>query len=162
MRLRSPLLASCALVLAVCALTPLAFATETTRAQYTEMVEPICKTNTKANERILQGVEKEVRQGKLKPAAAKFSKAAAELKKTLGQLRSVPPPPADKARVKEWLGGVKLESELFAAVAKKLDAGQKGAAEHMVALLNSNANKTNNVMLPFEFRYCRLEPSKFT
>jgi alanyl-tRNA synthetase len=139
-----------------------ALAATTTRYEYTTSVEPICKVNTQANERILQGVKQEVRQNKLKPAAAKFAKAASELKKTLNQLRAVSPPPSDKARVKEWLAGVMLKSEMFAAVAKKLDAGQKGAAEHMVALLSSNANKTNVVMLPFELRCCRLEPSRFT
>jgi hypothetical protein len=158
---RLALISTTAILLAL-GLAAVAFAATTTRDEYTASVEPICKVNTQANERILQGVKAEVRQGKLKPAAAKFVKAAAELKKTLNQLRAVSPPPADKARVAEWLAGVKVESELFASVAKKLNAGQKGAAEHMVALLSSNASQTNTVMLPFEFRYCRLEPSKFT
>jgi succinyl-CoA synthetase alpha subunit len=158
---RIALISTAAIVL-VMGLAASAFAATTTRDEYTAAVEPICKVNTQANERILAGVKQEVRQGKLKPAAAKFARAAAELKKTLNQLRAVSPPPADKARVAEWLAGVKLESELFASVAKKLNAGQKGAAEHMVALLSTNASKTNVVMLPFEFRYCRLEPTKFT
>lgn len=139
----------------------MAVAAETTRDEYTAAVEPICKVNTQANERILAGVKQEVRQNKLKPAAASFTKAAAELKKTLNQLRAVPPPPADRARIQEWFDGIKVESELFAAVAQKLNAGQKGAAEHMVAKLTVNASKTNTIVLPFEFRYCRLEPSKF-
>ena len=60
-----------AMVLAVAA-----FAAEVSRDEYEEAAEPICKTSAKANERILSGVRKEVQQGKLKPAATKFSRAS--------------------------------------------------------------------------------------
>jgi hypothetical protein len=61
---------------------------EVTRESYKEAVEPICKTNTQANERILKGVRKDVKQGKLKLAGSKFSKAATALHKTLVQLKA--------------------------------------------------------------------------
>lgn len=137
-------------------------ATETTRDEYTAAVEPICKANAQASERILAGAKGEVRQGKLKPVAAKFSKAAAALGKTLAELRQVPPPTADKARIEGWLKDVKTEQELFTLVAKKLRKGDKNGAERLVVKLSVNANKTNNKMIPFDFRYCRFEPSKFT
>jgi hypothetical protein len=149
------------IVAAILTTAALALAAETTRAEYVAAVEPICRANTKANERILVGVKTEVRQGKLKPAAAQFAKAAAALKQTLAELRAVPQPTADKPRLTRWLGYVKGEAELFVATAPDLKAGQKAAAEHNSTRLTSEANLANNQVLPFEFTYCRAEPSRF-
>jgi hypothetical protein len=139
-----------------------AFAAEVSRDEYKDAAEPICKSNTQANERILAGVRKEVRQGKLKPAAAKFTKASAALKKALKELEGVPRPAADEARLVKWFSYVKIEAELFATAGQKLKAGDKPGAEHIVTKLTQNANKANLEVLPFGFRYCRLEPAKFT
>jgi len=137
-------------------------AAEVTRASYREAVEPICQANTQANERILAGVKQEVRAGKLRSAAARFSRAARSLKKTIGELKAVPPPPADRSRLSRWLGKVSVEAGLFEQVASKLRAGQKGEAEKLVVKLTNNANQANNQVLAFEFDYCRFEPTRFT
>jgi hypothetical protein len=139
-----------------------AFAAEVSRDEYKEAVEPICKTNTKANERILSGVKQEVKAGKLTTAAAKFTKASTELKRTLVELEKVPQPAADGARLTKWFALVKVEAELFGTAGKKLKAGDKAGAERIVNKLSQNANKANLEVLPFSFRYCRLEPAKFT
>jgi hypothetical protein len=137
-------------------------AEELTRESYKAAVEPICQSNIKANERILAGVRKEVQQGKLKTAAAKFSKASKEQSKTLKQLEALPQPAADEARLAKWLGYLKIEAELFEQAGRKLKAGDKPGAEHIFAKLTPNANKANNQVLPFDFRYCRLEPQKLS
>jgi hypothetical protein len=142
-------------------LAAMAFA-DSTREEFKEAAEPICQTSAKANEQILSGVRTEVRQGKLKPAAAKFSKASKEQSKALKQLEALPQPMADEARLASWFGYLKLEAELFEQAGRKLKAGDKSGAEHVFAKLTPNANKANNQVLPFEFRYCRLEPQKFS
>lgn len=142
--------------------TSLAVASEVTRDSYREAVEPICQANTRANERILAGVRGEVQSGKLAPAAGQFSRAATALKKTQRQLAAVAQPPADTARLMKWLGAVKLEASLFERIAAQLRAGQKSAAERTVAKLTSNASQANNQVIPFEFHYCRFDPSRFT
>jgi hypothetical protein len=139
-----------------------AAATEVTRPSYREAVEPICKANTQANEKILGGAKAEVKANKLKPAAVKFTKAAAALKKTYAQLAAVPQPPADTAKLTKWLSDVKAEASLFAATAAKLKAGDKTGAEAMVVRLTHTANLANDAALGFEFQYCRFEPSRFT
>ncbi len=144
------------------AATALALAAVTTRAEYVAAVEPICRANTKANERILKGVRNEVSHNRLKPAAAQFTKAARALKQTLAELRAVPRPPADAARLNKWFTAIGAEAQLFEATAAKLRAGEKGPAERMSILLTAAANKANNQVLGFEFRYCHGEPSKFT
>jgi hypothetical protein len=149
------------IVVALMTLAGLALAAETTRVEFVAAVEPICKANTKANERILTGVQKEVKEGKLATAAARFAKAMSALKKTRAELAVVPQPPADKARLTKWLGYIKVEVALFEATAKKLKAGDKAGAEHMSVRLTREASLANNEVLPFEFRYCRAEPSRF-
>ncbi|MBS1862597.1 MAG: hypothetical protein JSS68_12890 [Actinobacteria bacterium] len=150
-----------ALVVAL-VLAAVAFAAEVSRDEYKAAAEPICKTSAKANERILAGVRKEVKRGSLKTAAAKFAKASQEQAAALKQLETLPQPAADEARLAKWLAYLKLEAELFATAGRKLKAGDKPGAEHVFAKLTPNANKANNQVLPFEFRYCRLEPQKFT
>lgn len=137
-------------------------AEEVTRDSYREAVEPICKENTKANERILHGVRSMVRHGKLKAASHRFLRAAEALRGTLSELRPVPRPPADRARLSRWLGFVGTEAELLAKTGHYLAAGKRAAAEGMVVRLEGTARRANNVVFAFEFKYCRFEPSRFT
>lgn len=141
---------------------PFAQATEVTRESYKEAVEPICKTNAQANERILKGVRQQVKQGQLKPAGTKFAKAGSALQRTLTQLKAVEQPVADKTKLGKWLGYVALEVTYFQKTAKDLKAGNKSGAQAMVIRLTHNATQANNQVLGFEFHYCRFEPSKFT
>lgn len=141
--------------------TPFAQAT-VTRVSYKEAVEPICKANTEANKRILKGVRAKVRQGKLQAAGRQFAKAGAALKRTRGELAAVAQPPEDEARLTKWLGYIQTEASLFGKAATKLKAGNKTAAQTIVIKLQHNAQQANNLVLGFEFHYCRFEPSKFT
>jgi hypothetical protein len=73
----------------------------------------------------------------------------------------VPRPAADEARLSKWFVFIKTEAELFATAGKRLKAGDKARAERIVTKLSQDANRTNVEVLPFGFRYCRLEPAKF-
>ena len=155
------LLSGIVLAMALVAL-PVAQADDAERQTYKEAVEPICKANTQANERILKGVRGKVRAGKLKVAGGQFSRAATALRKTHRELKAVPQPPDDQVKLGKWLKYVEIEANLFQKTAKKLNAGDKNGALAMVIKLEHNANLANNQVLGFEFRYCRFEPSKFT
>jgi hypothetical protein len=138
-----------------------ALAAEVTPDEYKAQVEPICKANTQANEKILQGVRENVKKGKLSKASRQLAAAAKALKKTRGELLQVPTPSADAARLTKWLAGVKTEVELLEAASRKLAKGEKNGASRMVIRLKTNATKTNNLVLSYEFRYCKFEPQKF-
>jgi hypothetical protein len=140
----------------------LAFAAETTRTEYTEAVEPICKENSDANKRILAGVRTDVKQGKLKLAAAKFAKAAAALGKTYHELEAVPKPSADAPRLGRWLSYVKVEVELLQKASKALKAGEANRARTFVAKLTHNANLANSQIAIYDFHSCVFKPSQYT
>jgi hypothetical protein len=150
-------------LIAAGALAALAVAApEQTRESYVAQVEPICKTNTKANERILAGVEKKVKEGKLKVAAGQFTQAAAAFGKAVKQLRAVPQPTADKAKLTEWLGYLGGEQKLLGEIGKALKAGKKSQASRLGVLLEHNGRQANNTVLAFEFNYCLIDQSRFS
>lgn len=136
-------------------------AAEATPESYKEAVEPICKTNREANEKVLDGARQNVQAGKLKKASQQLYGAAKALKKTRTQLLAVPKPSEDATRLTKWLQGIKTEAELMESTGKKLAEGEKNGAIKMLIRLKSNATKTNNLMLDYEFRYCRINPSEF-
>jgi hypothetical protein len=141
---------------------PFAQAVEVTRESYKEAVEPICKTNVEANERILKNVRSNVKSGKLSLAASQFTKAAEALKKAIPKLKAVPQPTADQAKLTKWLKYIGEEEGYFRQIAKKLKAGDKNGATAMQIRLSHTANQANNEVLAFEFEYCKVEPSKFS
>jgi hypothetical protein len=141
---------------------PFAEATEVTRESYKEAVEPICKVNSQANEKILKGVRSDFKAGRLKVAAGKFSRAASALDKTVRQLKAVAQPPADEAKLAQWIKYVETEATYFRKAAAKLKADDKPGTQAMVLRLEHNAKQANNLVLAFDFKYCRFEPSKYT
>jgi hypothetical protein len=144
------------------AFASLAMAAEVSRSEYKAAVEPICQTNSKANDKILKPVRSLVKKNKLKPAGARFIQASNALKQTLGKLEAQPQPTADEARLSKWLGYVKKEAELFSSAGKALKAGNKHKAQKFVNQLTSNANQANATVLAFSFKYCKFEPAKYT
>jgi hypothetical protein len=149
----------CAALLAGAALgaTP-----EEERQNYAAQAEPICKSNTKANERIFKGVRKLVREGKLKLAAGHFAKAAAAFGKATNEIAALPQPVADAARLTEWIGLLRKEKSLLAQIGQALRAGKKAKAQRLQTKLTQNGNKANNTVLGFEFHYCLIDSSRFT
>lgn len=130
--------------------------------EYKAEVEPICKVNANANKRILSGVRTEVREGKLKAAAAQFANAASALSKTNKELEAVTKPATEAARLSRWLSYVKVESDLLQRVAKALKAGEANRAQTFVAKLTHTANLANSQIVIYDFNYCKIEPSQFT
>lgn len=137
-------------------------AAEESREGYIAKVEPICQANSKANEKILKPVKKEVTQNKLALAAKQLDQAAKALKSTEAELEAVEQPPADAAKLSKWLGYVKTEASLFEQTGRALKSNNKNKAQQLESKLNANANSANAEVLSFSFHYCRFEPSKYT
>jgi hypothetical protein len=151
-----------AMALLVPVVASVASAAELSRDEYVARVEPICKRNTEANQRIFAGAKEEVKSGKLKLASTHFAAADAALDKTIGQLRAVPEPAGDEAKLEKWLGYLEVESEYLGRIGKALAAGQKGKAQALSVRLNRNSNLANDAVLAFRFDYCKLNPSRFS
>jgi hypothetical protein len=135
------------------------------RDAYKAEVEPICKSNSSAADRLLGPVKGWVKQDKLKQAGQAFSKAAVELEMTQKKLARVPQPPEDAAKLGKWLSEIKAEVGLMKTIAanfnKNTKAG-KSKATSLAVKLQNNATKANNNVIVFQFRYCKIDPSKYT
>jgi hypothetical protein len=153
-----------ALVFAVVlAAVPVAVAAEgeLTRPEYVERVEPICKSNTEANSRILKGVKDQVKEEKLVPAGKRFIRASSALGKAVGKIAAVPQPSADAAKLTKWIGYLKSEQTFLLKIGKALKAKDKFHAQKLAVELNKNNNKANNTVISFGFDECRIDSARF-
>jgi lipopolysaccharide biosynthesis regulator YciM len=133
-----------------------------TRESYVTQVEPICKQNTKANERTLAGVRKKIQKGQLKVAAGQFTKASRAFGQAVKQIETVLQPPADTAKLQKWFGYLEEETDLLAEIGKALKAENKTKAQKLSVQLTHNGNVANNAVLGFDFDYCLIDSSRFS
>jgi hypothetical protein len=154
---------SVALALALVLAVPVAGAIEPnpTRDEYVAAVEPICKANTEANSRILEGVKEQVKDGDLGPAGRRFIRAAVALGKSVRQIAAVPKPSVDEAKLEKWVSYLKQEQTYLQKIGKALKAGNKFQAQKYAVQLNRNNNRANNTVISFGFKHCRIDSSKF-
>lgn len=139
-----------------------AFAAEQTRESYVAQVEPICKKNTVSLERVLKNVRKQVQHNELKPAAVAFGKAAKSFEQATKELRAVPQPAADTAKLNKWLKQLDTGTGLLRKIGKTLKAENKGLAQNYIVRLTNNSRLANNIVLGFEFHYCLVDSSRFS
>jgi hypothetical protein len=132
-----------------------------TRESYKAKVEPICKSNTKTTERLLSGVKKQVKEGQLKAASGKVASAATSSGKTVTQLKAVPQPVADVAKLGTWISYLEKEQKLLGELSKALKAENKSRVQLLTIKLTHNGNQANNAVLGFEFNYCLIPTDQF-
>jgi hypothetical protein len=159
----SPVALCLALALALAVSVPLALAlgANPTRDEYVAAAEPICKSNSEANAKILEGVKEQVKQGELGPAGHRFIRASAALGKTVGQLAKLPQPAEDAAKLTKWIGYLQQEKTYLQQIGQALKANDKFHAQKLAVQLNRNNNKANNTVISFGFHECRIESSRF-
>jgi hypothetical protein len=150
------------LVAVLVASTAIAVAAEPTRESYKEQVEPICKKNTESIERILKGVKAQIRNGQLKAAAGKFTRAANAFEQATKQLKAVPQPSADSAKLGKWIAQLETGTGLLRKISAALKAEKKGKVASYSSKLTTNSTIANSLVLGFDFDYCLVESSKFT
>lgn len=157
-----PLLAL-AVVVALLAAVPVALAAEgeISREEYVERVEPICKSNTEANSRILKGVKDQVKQDKLVPAGKRFIRASSALGKAVVKIDAVPKPSADAVKLTKWVGYLKNEQSYLQQIGQALKGNKKGRAQKLAVKLNDNNTDANNIVISFGFDECKIDSSRF-
>jgi hypothetical protein len=132
-----------------------------TREEYVAQIDPICERNTLETKRILKGVRDKVRQGKLGAAGGQFIRASEEFGETVREIAAVPRPPADDARLRKWFGFLRIVQKHLRNLGKALQERDRIKATHESIRVERSSNAANNVGFVFEFRYCRITPSRF-
>jgi hypothetical protein len=150
-----------ALAMALLAVVPAALAATQEQVEYAEGVEPICKTNSEANSRILKGVKGQVEDDKLVPAGKRFVRASTALGKAVTQIDKVPRPEAYDAKLTKWIGYLRKEKGFLQRIGSALKAKDKHKAQKLAVELNKNNNQANNTVITFPFKECRIDSSRF-
>lgn len=150
-----------AIVIAVLAGSALAQADEQTREGYVAAVEPICKRDREAGERLLGDTKENIREGRLRLAGHKLIRASERFGKTIVQLVEVPRPPADEAKLQKWFRFLRIVKERIRKTGVYYRRGNRLKATHESIRAEKSGNAANNVSFAFDFRYCRLGRSRF-
>jgi hypothetical protein len=137
-------------------------AEEQTRESYVAAVEPICKRDREAGERILSGTSDNIRDGKFAVAGRELIRASARFGTTIREIVAVPRPPADEARLQKWFGFLRIVKERIRKTGKLYKEGERLKATHESIGVERSGNAANNVSFVFHFRYCRLSRSRFS
>jgi hypothetical protein len=132
-----------------------------TQEEYTAQVEPICEQNTLANRRILAGARFKANHGQRPAAGRQFIRAATAFGATTKAIKAVPRPPAYEMRLVRWIERLRVVEQNLRKMGKALKADNLRRAVLGEVKLRSSALAANNVVYDFDFRYCRLSPSRF-
>jgi hypothetical protein len=143
------------IALVLLAVAPLSHGEEQTRESYKTQVEPICKANRDANERIMDGARKRVDQNKLKPAGKQFIRLSESFGGLIKQLATIPAPVADDHRIDRWLEIMQQLKSRLRNVGKYFIAGEKIKGTHESILAERSGISANNTTIVLHFRYCR-------
>ena len=152
--MRGPLGILAALVATLAVALP-AHGAEQTRETYKEQVEPVCKANREANERIMAGARQRVNKNLLKPAGRQFVRLSGAFGKLIRRLAPVPPPAGDERRIGRWIESMRLLKTRVRLVGKYFIAGEKIRANHESIFAERAGISANNTTVPLHFHYCR-------
>jgi hypothetical protein len=129
--------------------------------EYVAAVEPICKRDREAGERILSGARERISDGKLSAAGGQLIRASKRLGMTIGQIVAVPRPVAKEAKLQKWFEFLRLVKTRLGKTGKFYEEGKKLEATHESIRTEKSGNAANNVSFSFGFRYCRLSRQRF-
>jgi hypothetical protein len=132
-----------------------------TREEYVDRLEPICKPDALATQRVMKGARADIRAERVGPATAKFARATSIFGSTVKEMVPVPRPPADVARLSKWFTYLKRQESYLREITAQLRRDRPIAAQRLTARFIHNGNLANNVVLPFGFDWCSFKFSRY-
>lgn len=135
---------------------------EEARRAYVAAVDPICKRDREAGERILGGTKDNINDGKLVLAGRQLIRASERFGTTIEQIVAVPRPPEDEAKLQKWFKFLRIVRERIRKTGKFYKEGERIEATHESIRGEKSGNAANNVSFAFGFRYCRLSRSRLS
>ena len=134
-------------------IVPLAFAEGITRNEYVAKVDPICKAYELKS--VQPWTKSEGRQlGFIRRPARERAQEGRNLKNLYIDLRAVPQPKADEARLTRWLGYLRTGALLLDGESRAIWAGNPNRYRRLEAQIRHDATLANKVVSRFDFAYC--------
>jgi hypothetical protein len=144
-----------AVLVALLAAAAAAPAAEQTKETYKERIEPVCKANRLANERIMSGARQQIKRKMFVPVGKQFVRVSGSFGRLIRRLGPVPPPAGYERTVKRWLKFMRLIKLRLLKVGKLYKARQDIKAAHMSILAERAGISANNISIAFKVRECR-------
>jgi len=145
-----------AAIIALLAVAPLAHGEgEQTRESYKQRVEPVCKANRIANERIMAGARRRIKTKQYVTVGKQFVRVSGSFGKLIKRLGPVPPPTGYERTVKRWVKFMRLVKLRLFKVGRLYKAGADIKAAHMSILAERAGISANNISIAFKVRECR-------
>ncbi|HYP55709.1 MAG TPA: hypothetical protein VEQ41_05330 [Solirubrobacterales bacterium] len=135
-------------------------AEEPTREAYVAAIEPICKRDREASEKLLADTKQAVRDGRLDAAGRQLIRASRRFNGTIRQLVAVPRPPADDAKLRKWFKFLRIVRDRIRQTGVFYREDKELQATHESIRAEKSGNAANNVSFSFKVKYCRLSRSR--
>lgn len=132
-----------------------------TRGEYVAQLEAICRPDSEATQRTMDGVRGDVSDGRTALAAHKFGRGAKIFGGTVKAMAPVAQPAADAGRLRKWFVYLNRQEKYLKEVTAQLQAGHTIKAQRAIARFIHNGNLANEVVLAFGFNYCDFRFSRY-
>lgn len=132
-----------------------------TRDEYVEHLEATCKPDAQATQKAMNGARTDVRKERFRAAAAKFARARDIFGGTVKQIRAVPRPSDDVAKLRKWFGYLDRQEDYLRQITEALRAEKGIKAQRLIFRFIHSGNLANNVVLAFGFNYCSFKFSRY-
>jgi len=144
-----------AVLVATLAVALPAHGAEQTKETYKERIEPVCKANRVANERIMSGARQRIKRKMWVPVGKQFIRVSGSFGRLIKRLGPVPPPVGYERTVQRWAKFMRLVKLRLFKVGKLYKAGEDIKAAHMSILAERAGISANNISIVFKVRECR-------
>jgi hypothetical protein len=138
-----------------------AAASAETRAAYAERVEPICKANAPAIERLLDGTREMANNGRPVTAGRRFIRASRVFADTVRGVSAVHRPAPEAARLGKWIERLDTVKEKMRLLGVALKQGSRLMALNRLSQLRDSGNSANQAVAGFHLHHCRIYASRF-
>lgn len=143
-------------IVALLAVAPLAHGEgEQTRESYKQRVEPICKANRIANERIMAGARRRIKKKRYATVGKQFIRVSGSFGNLIKRLGPVPPPIGYERTVQRWLKFMRLIKARLRTVGRYYLRGDRIKANYASIAAERAGISANNISIAFKVRECR-------
>jgi hypothetical protein len=132
-----------------------------TRDEYVDQLEKVCEPDQLAIQRTMKGSRADIQGERFKVAARKFGKASSIFDSTMREIKPMPRPPGDTARLAKWFTYLTSQQSYMHQIVAQLRRENAIKAQRLTARFIHVGNLANNVVLAFGFNWCTFKFSRY-
>src|SRR6476659_4939976 len=132
-----------------------------TRDEYVQQLEAVCKPDQLAIQKTMKGSRADIQAERFQAAAQKFGKASGIFDSTMSEIKPVPRPTGDTAKLSKWFGYLTRQQSYMHQIVAQLRKEQAIKAQRLTARFIHVGNLANNVVLACGCSWCAFKFSRY-